>query len=205
VGFTLKQLTLGPWPMNSYILVCEETQTSAVVDPGADPQKILKAVEGTQVAAILVTHGHPDHVGALGEIKRATQAPIYLHPADADHFDLAFDIEANHNDTIQVGNQSLSVIYTPGHTPGQVCYRLGDGRILVGDTVFVNGPGKTLSADDFSTTMWTLQQIVFDWPDETEFFPGHGPSGTIGAERPAFDAFCAKGWPADLHGDVTWK
>ena len=66
------------------------------------------------------------------------------------------------------------------------------------------GPGKTASADDFSTAMWTLQQIVFDWPDETEFFPGHGPSGTIGAERGRFNAFVNKGWPSELHGDVTW-
>jgi glyoxylase-like metal-dependent hydrolase (beta-lactamase superfamily II) len=74
----------------------------------------------------------------------------------------------------------------------------------VGDTLFVNGPGRTFSPDDFSTTMWTMQQIVFDWPDETEFYPGHGPSGTIGAERPAFEAFVKKGWSKDLEGDVTW-
>jgi glyoxylase-like metal-dependent hydrolase (beta-lactamase superfamily II) len=205
VGFILKQLTLGPWPMNGYILTCEQTQTSAIVDPGADAGKILKAVNGTQVAAILLTHGHRDHVGALDEVKQATQAPVYLHPADADHFDLTFDREANHGDSIQIGEQTLKVIYTPGHTPGQVCYDLGDGRVLVGDTVFVNGPGATASPDDFATTMWTIQQTVFDWPDETEFFPGHGPSGTIGMERPRFEAFVARGWPSELHGDVTWE
>lgn len=205
MSFMLKKLSLGPWPMNGYVLVCEETLTSAIIDPGEDAKKILDAVKDTQVAAILITHGHHDHVGALEEIKQATQASVYMHKKDADHFGLEFDVEVNDGDEINIGNQKVSVIYTPGHTQGQVCYDLGDGRILVGDTVFVGGPGKTWSPDDFSTTMWTMQQIVFEWPDETQFFPGHGPSGTIGEERPAFSAFAAKGWPEDLDGDVTWN
>lgn len=205
MNFTLKKLTLGPWEMNGYVLVCEETQTSAIVDPGGDAEKILDAVKDTKVAAILITHGHHDHTGALEEVKQATQAPIYLHKAEAEYFGLEFDIEVNDGDKISIGNQSVSVIYTPGHTSGQVCYDLGDGRILVGDTIFVGGPGKTKSPDDFSTTMWTMQQIVFEWPDETEFFPGHGPSGKIGQERAAFEAFVTKGWPEDLEGDVAWE
>jgi glyoxylase-like metal-dependent hydrolase (beta-lactamase superfamily II) len=84
------------------------------------------------------------------------------------------------------------------------CLDLGDGRILVGDTIFVGGPGKTWSGEDFATTMGTMQQIVFTWPDETQFFPGHGSSGVIGEERPVFEAFVTRGWSSKLHGDVTW-
>jgi glyoxylase-like metal-dependent hydrolase (beta-lactamase superfamily II) len=85
------------------------------------------------------------------------------------------------------------------------CLDLGDGRVLVGDTVFVGGPGKTWSAEEFALTMKTMQEIVFAWPDDTRFYPGHGPSGRIGDERPSFEAFIRAGWSPELFGDVTWS
>ena len=95
-------------------------------------------------------------------------------------------------------------IHAPGHTPGMTCFDLGDGRIIVGDTVFVGGPGKTWSSEEFTQQMKTMQEIIFAWSDKTEFFPGHGPNGIIGNERPAFEAFLKRGWSPDLFGDVTW-
>lgn len=196
---------LGPWPMNCYILVCEETQTSAIIDPGTDPEDLLSGIKKTLVDKILITHGHQDHVGALDEVKKATNAKVYINPIDAEKFDLAYDAPLNDGETIQLGNHTIRVIHTPGHTPGQVCFDLGDGRIIVGDTIFVNGPGRTASPKDFTTTIQTMKNIVFSWPDTTQFFPGHGPSGTIGEERPRFESFIEKGWPPDLEGDVTWQ
>lgn len=196
---------VGPWPMNVYIVVCEETLASVIVDPGADADTVLSLAQGTQVQAILITHGHPDHVGALTEVKAATGAPIYLHPKDAEQFGLAFDRSLQDGQVIPVGTLCLRVIHTPGHTPGMTCLDLGDRRILVGDTIFVGGPGKTWSAEDFAVTMHTMQTVVFLWPDATSFFPGHGPSATIGEERPSFEAFIRRGWPPGLFGDVTWE
>ncbi|MEW5868180.1 MAG: MBL fold metallo-hydrolase [Chloroflexota bacterium] len=196
--------TVGPWPMNAYIVVCEESGASAIVDPGADAEQILAAATGSQVQAILVTHGHGDHVGALEQVKAVTGAPVYLHPADAEKFELAYDLPLQNGLCIPVGNLQLRAIHTPGHTPGITCFDLGDGRVLVGDAVFVGGPGKTWSADEFAVQMRTMQEIVFAWPDETRFFPGHGLAGRIGDERPAFEAFVRRGWPADLFGDVAW-
>ena len=141
----------------------------------------------------------------MNEVKEATGVPVYLHPKDAETFEVEFDNALAGGEAISVGNLVLQAIHAPGHTPGQVCFDLGDGRIIVGDTVFVGGPGKTWSAEDFATTMRTMQEIVFTWPDETQFFPGHGPSGVIGSERPAFEAFVARGWDANTQGDVTWK
>ena len=201
----LLQKSVGPWPMNTYIVICEETQTSAIIDPGAEADTILALTEGTKVDAILLTHGHGDHTMALDEVKEWADAPIYLHPKEAAHFELSYDIPLQRDQLISIGNLNLKVIFTPGHTPGQCCFDLRDGRIIVGDTIFVGGPGRTWSPQNFTLTMETMQQIVFQWPDDTEFFPGHGPNGKIGIERSAFEAFVARGWSEELEGDVTWK
>ena len=204
---TLKLIekAVGPWPMNTYVVIDDGTNTSAIVDPGAEAETILSLVEDTQVAAILITHGHADHVGALGEIMAGTKAPVYINQLDVEGFNLDYDITLLDGQIIPIGDQQLRAIHTPGHTPGMTCLDLGDGRIVVGDTIFVGGPGKTWSKKDFATTMHTMQEIVFSWPDEARFYPGHGPSGTIGGERPAFESFVARGWSRKLYGDVTWE
>ncbi len=204
---TLKliQLTVGPWPMNGYVVICEETQTSAIVDPGADADKFLSAAKGARVAKILLTHAHPDHIGALSEVKKATGAPVFLHPSEREVFGTAYDISLRGGDSLRVGTCTIRTYHTPGHTPGMICFSIGGNRILVGDTLFVNGPGRTNSPRDFATTMQTMQNVVFKWPDETRFYPGHGDSALIGDERKRFESFVANGWDKSLHGDVTWE
>jgi len=200
----LKIKQVGPWSMNTYLVVCEETGASAIIDPGAETEAILEQASGTQVGVILLTHAHVDNVGALEEVKAATGAPVYLHPADAEVFSVSYDIPLTDGDVIPVGNLRLSAIHTPGHTPGATCFDLGDGRVLVGDALFVGGPGATQTPEAFALTMQNMQNIFFTWLDETRFYPGHGPSGVIGQERLSFEAFIKRGWPDDTCGDVTW-
>ena len=196
---------VGPWPMNTYLIVCDETGASAIVDPGAEAGAILESARDTKIEKILITHGHEDRIGALDEIKAATGVPVYLHPADAESLSLSFDIPLSDGDVILVGNLRLKAIHTPGHTPGAICFDLGNGRVIVGDALFVGGPGATKDPEAFVLTMQNMQKIFFTWSDETIFYPGHGPSGRIGNERPAFEAFVRRGWRDDLCGDVIWK
>lgn len=200
----LRIAQVGPWPMNTYLIVCEETGASAIVDPGADADVILENASDTKIEKILLTHAHGDHVGAQGEVKAATNAPIYLHPADAEAFSVSYDIPLADGDVISVGNLHLKAIHTPGHTPGATCFDLGDGRVVVGDALFVGGPGATKDPETFTLTMSNMQKVFFTWPDDTLFYPGHGPSGRVGNERQDFEAFVKRGWSDDLCGDVTW-
>ena len=149
---------VGPWPMNTYLIVCEETRTSAIVDPGADADAILENARDTKVEKILLTHAHADHVGALEEVKAATGVPVYLHPADAEAFSVSYDIPLADGDVISVGNLRLKAIHAPGHTPGTTCFDLGDGRVIVGDALFVGGPGATKNPEVFALP-WVICKI----------------------------------------------
>lgn len=215
MALKLIKLLVGPWPMNTYIIY-DTSGDIAIVDPGAEEDKIIEYVQNIQnyvdissrchgeVRMILITHGHPDHTGALEKIRKETGAPTYIHPLDADIFNIEYDKPFIHNGEIYLGGSTLKTIHTPGHTPGSTCIDLLDHRIIVGDTLFVGGPGKTSSASEFKKTMNTMESIVFKWSDDTLFFPGHGIQGLIGDERQKYELFVARGWLVNLYGDVTW-
>ncbi len=199
----LKSATVGPWPMNAYALICPDTRESILIDPGADPDALIKLLADSTPIAIFLTHAHPDHIGALDEMKARLQVPVYMHPADSPML-VSADRWMAGGDTFTLGRHTLRLIHTPGHTHGMVSIMLPDHRAIVGDTIFQGGPGKTWAPHFFKITLETLQNIVFLWPDETECFPGHGPAFCIGDERPAFESFLQREYPADLCGDVTW-
>lgn len=200
----LERLAVGPWPMNCYLVRCLTTGTRAIVDPGADPDTILAGVGEASVCCILLTHGHPDHVGALDSVRRVTGAPVGIHPADAEAFGLHADFLLEAGQEIAVGRGWVRVAHVPGHTPGSVCLRL-NGQVLVGDAIFPGGPGQTASPEALSQSLKSLAETVFAWPDDTELYPGHGAHTTVGAERAAFQRFVVADRPAGLCGDVTWQ
>lgn len=199
----LKQAEVGPWPMNSYALICPETGESALIDPGADPDALSAMLEGSSPSMILLTHTHPDHVGALDEMRSRLGVPVHAF-AGPHHVDPRADEEFGDGDQIPLGRHQLRVVHAPGHIDDQVCLRIErDHRVIVGDTIFEGGPGKTWSSEGFQTTLRTLRDRVLPWPDETLCHPGHGPVFRLGDQRPAIVQFLAKDH-GDFFGDATW-
>jgi glyoxylase-like metal-dependent hydrolase (beta-lactamase superfamily II) len=201
----LRTRAVGPWPMNTYVLVCPATRHSVLVDPGADPQSLLEMLADTKPVGILITHTHSDHIGALDEMRVRLDIPVMMHPGP--HFEgvtLEADRQLNHGDLVRVGEHSVQVYHTPGHIPDMLCFALEDDqRIIVGDTIFEGGPGRTWSPEDFQTTRQTLREIVLRWPDETMCYPGHGPFFLLREQRSAIEAFLSKDHGA-FFGDATW-
>lgn len=196
---------VGPWPMNTYALVCPTTRQSALVDPGAEPESLMEMLLGTTPVAILLTHTHRDHVGALDEMRARLGVPLLAHggPHWRD-MPLAVDRELADGETFTLGAWTVRADHTPGHCPDMLCFAVqGAPIVVVGDTVFDGGPGKTWSADDLWTTVQTLRDKVLAWPDEAVCYPGHGPAFRLGERRDAIAAFAARDH-GDFFGDATW-
>lgn len=193
---------VGPWSLNAYALICPHTGSSVLIDPGAEPDILEHMLADSQPAAILVTHSHPDHIGALGTMRERLKVPVMAHPeAEAK---LNLDRALKDGERLPIGRCTLRVQYTPGHTADQLCLAIeAEPHMIVGDTIFEGGPGKTLSPQAFQTTLNTLRKIVMNWPDETICYPGHGPSFRLGDKRRAIEAFLRKDH-GRFFGDATW-
>lgn len=199
----IEKLELGPFGTNAYILVCRNTAQSVVVDAPADAGKILQLLKETSPRYILITHNHMDHTGALSDLKSALGVPIAAHPADAGRLPVSADQLLNDGDVITFGDVQLSVLHTPGHTPGSICFLTGN-YLIAGDTIFPDGPGKTGSPADFKKIVESLTGKIFVLPDDTQIFSGHGKSTILGKERQAFEAFSARPLDPNICGDVLW-
>lgn len=201
----LRTCSVGSWPMNSYALVCPATRKSILIDPGAEPKTLLKMLHKSSPIAILITHTHADHIGVLDEMQQRLGVPIMAHPGPhAKGVDLYVDRELQDGDRVEIGNHTLSIVYTPGHSADMLSVILvDDHRIIVGDTIFKDGPGKTWSSKDFQTTLNTLRTIVLSWPDETICYPGHGTEFCLADRRADIESFLARR-RGGFFGDITW-
>jgi len=199
----IEKIELGPYGTNAYILVCRNTGESVIVDAPADAGKILQLLKGTRPKYILITHNHMDHTGALSELKSTLDLPIAAHADDAGGLPVPADQLLSDGDVISCGDFKLSVLYTPGHTPGSICFLTGS-YLIAGDTLFPDGPGRTGSPADFKNIVESLTGKIFVLPDDTQVFSGHGNSTILQKELKAFEAFSARSHDAGLCGDVLW-
>lgn len=197
-------LTVGPIEENCYVAADPASGACVVVDPGAEPDRILGAVREaagaqTRVGAIVLTHAHFDHVGAVAELRARTGARVWLHADDAPLYRAAADQarafgwsfpappepdeRLTDGGRLAVGGLAFRVRHAPGHSPGHVVL-VGAGTAFVGDCVFAGSIGRTdLPGGDGRTLLRSIARAILSLPDETVLYPGHGPATTVGRER----------------------
>ncbi|MFQ5997517.1 MAG: MBL fold metallo-hydrolase [Dehalococcoidales bacterium] len=199
----IEQLQLGAFGTNAYIVTCQQTGDSVVLDAPAEADKIIERLKGTNPRYILLTHNHTDHTGALAELRSKLGIPLAAHTADAGILSSPPEIRLNDADTISFGNVKLEVLHTPGHTPGSLCFRTGK-YLLSGDTIFPGGPGKTSSPANFQQIIKSITSQIFTLADDTQIYPGHGDSTVLKKEKEEFAIFSSRPHNPNLCGDVLW-
>ena len=191
----------GQLAENCYLIADRSTGEAVIIDPGEESAMFLAELDTRRwsLKGIWLTHAHVDHIMGVGAVRRATGAPIHLHPLDRSLYDALPqygawlgmrldpapppDVELRPGSQVRVGRQSFDVRFTPGHSPGSVSF-VGHGMVFGGDVLFNGSVGRTdLPGGDFPTLMNTLQSQFLSLPDSTVVHSGHGPDTTIGVER----------------------
>lgn len=204
-NIVIEQIPVGDYQVNTYLVACPETKEGVLIDPAGEEQRLALLVqkEGLKLKYILNTHGHADHVDANQKLKEMFLVPVCMHEADDNFFsdknvrivtskELGLpppepaDILFRDGDIFVVGNISIRILHTPGHTPGSCCF-LVDGNLFTGDTLFVGAVGRTdLTGGSLHTLLESLRQKIIKLPPETKIWPGHDygdtPTSTIGRE-----------------------
>lgn len=198
---TIDTVIVGPFEVNCYLVFDSSTRKGAIIDPGGDEELILSRIKNHSMLpeAILLTHGHGDHIAALPEIKKRLNVPHYIGRGDEPLLESPSanvsalygypitcppaDFAVSDGDTLNLGGINFSVLATPGHTPGGVCYM--SGRFLFcGDTLFNYSVGRTdLPGGNYEQLISSIEKNILTLPDDIICYPGHGPATTVGEER----------------------
>lgn len=192
-GFTIRCIVVGPLDNNVYLITDEATKASAIIDAAAEPEAIIGLAEGTDPQAVITTHGHWDHHGAVPEVTDALDIAFLLHHDDVETSGKTPDWYLDEGE-LSIGETTGMILHTPGHTQGSICLAL-NGVVLTGDTLFPGGPGATrFPGSSFPAIIESIKESLMTLPDDTVVLPGHGAATTIGSERPQLPGWIERGW-----------
>lgn len=196
----ISKVAVGPMDNNAYLLRCRATGEQILIDAAAEPATLLGLIGDDSVTAVVTTHRHGDHWGALAEVVAATGARTYAGRDDAEGIPVPTDVPVDDGDTVRVGRVELTARHLVGHTPGSIALVYDDPHghphVFTGDCLFPGGVGNT--HDDpaaFASLLDGVEEKLFGaLPDETWVYPGHGRDTTLGAERPQLPEWRSRGW-----------
>lgn len=195
----VKKTVLGVYQENAYVIVDETTRDALIIDPGDEGESLVRYLESMKInlKAILLTHGHVDHVGAVDAVRDAFSVPVYISEIDMKFIEqrkMAFgkmkraDFFLKEGDEFIFAGKKVQIIETPGHSRGSLSYYV-DGLLFSGDVLFQNSVGRTdLPGGNMEELLYSIKEKLMKLPGETRVFPGHGPETTLAMEK-AFNGY----------------
>ncbi len=195
----VKKTVLGVYQENAYVIVDDATRDALIIDPGDEGESLVRYLESLKInlKAILLTHGHVDHVGAVDAVKDAFSVPVYISEIDMKFIEqrkMAFgkmkraDFFLKEGDEFIFAGKKVQIIETPGHSRGSLSYYV-DGLLFSGDVLFQNSVGRTdLPGGNMEELLYSINEKLMKLPGETRVFPGHGPETTLAMEK-AFNGY----------------